>query len=525
MATSSLEKKDVPGRISDPQFYAFWRDTLQAPEEILSSLRDGYKIPLAEYPPKSYLPHNQSARDPAHLDFLDSDIELLELIGAVVEVAERPWLCLPLQVSAPVGRKKRTIMDASRSLNEFILKRKTKLDHLARVLESLPEDVWFAVSDIMAGYYHILVHEDHRTLLGFHWKFRSGRSGYFVWRVSFLGISDMVYHFSKVMAPIKAHMLKHGVPVFSYIDDFFIVGRTESECRRNRAFFQHTLRRAGFVESLPKAIKPTQVGQFLGLKIDTSKRLVFIPDVKLERIAAVLNRLLASHVVPVREVAQAVGLIMSCVLAIGPTLILLCRGIYAWIQAASSYEDFKCLDSIRPDLAYLKTVIPQIHGFPFQVLELVKSFEVVFASDASGVARAVVCVTCSRSGDHADHDGPCGTPVFVREFTKDEMKLSSAWRELKALEDLYVAMGASWAGRSILHLTDSSCVEKIMLKGSAKPYLQKLALPSTKRVESMESSSPCNGGRGTTLVFSSLTSFHGRISTSTIGASTRSRSS
>ena len=56
------------------------------------------------------------------------------------------------------------------------------------------------------------------------------------------------------------------------------------------------------------------------------------------------------------------------------------------------------------------------------------------------------------------------------------MKLSSAWRELKALEDLYVAMGSSWAGRTILHLTDSSSVEKIMLKGSARPYLQKLAL-------------------------------------------------
>ena len=121
-------------------------------------------------------------------------------------------------------------------------------------------------------------------------------------------------------------------------------------------------------------------------------------------------------------------------------------------------------------------MIPDIHGYPFQAQELVRSFEVVFASDASGVARAVVCVSCSKSGEHADHDGPCGTPVFVREFTPEEMKLSSAWRELKALEDLYVAMGASWAGRTILHLTDSSAVEKIMLKGSARPYLQRLAL-------------------------------------------------
>ena len=104
-------------------------------------MREGYKIPLTSYPPKSRLPHNKSAREAENLDFLDSDIELLEAIGAIKEVLEEPWLCLPLQVSSPEGRKKRTIMDASRSLNKFVREKKVKLDHLAKVLEMLPEDV------------------------------------------------------------------------------------------------------------------------------------------------------------------------------------------------------------------------------------------------------------------------------------------------------------------------------------------------------------------------------------------------
>ena len=439
-------------------------------------MREGYKIPLTSYPPKSRLPHNKSAREAENLDFLDSDIELLEAIGAIKEVLEEPWLCLPLQVSSPEGRKKRTIMDASRSLNKFVREKKVKLDHLAKVLEMLPEDVWFCVSDIMAGYYHIAVHEDHQTLLGFFWRFRSGREGFFVWKVSFLGISDMVHHFTKVIAPIKHYLIKKGVMCFSYIDDFLIVGRTEKECHRNRALFRDTLRRSGFIESLPKALEPTQVGQFLGLKIDTKQRLVFIPDDKLARIVRTLDGLIARKRVVVREVSKAVGLVISCMLAVGPTLLLLCRGVYQWISEAESFDVSKDLEAIRGDLRYIRDVIPSIHGYPFTVKELVQSFSVVFASDASGVARAVVCVTCSKDGDHQDHSGPCGTPVFVKEFTKEEAKLSSAWRELVALCDLYAEMGEKWKGRSILHLTDSSCVEAIMKKGSPKPYLQMLAL-------------------------------------------------
>ena len=88
------------------------------------------------------------------------------------------------------------------------------------------------------------------------------------------------------------------------------------------------LRRAGFVESLSKAIEPTQMGQFLGLKIDMKQRLVFIPDEKLTRIVKTLEGLIACKRLVVREVSKAVGMVISFMLAVGPTLLLLCRGIY-----------------------------------------------------------------------------------------------------------------------------------------------------------------------------------------------------
>lgn len=97
-----------------------------------------------------------------------------------------------------------------------------------------------------------------------------------------------------------------------------------------------------------------------------------------------------------------------------------------------------------------------------------------------------MCVTCSKDRDHQDRQGACGTPVFDKEFKKGEAKLSSAWRELVMLCDLYAEMGGKWKGRSILHLMDSSCIEAIMKKGSPKPYFQMLELEIYKACRKYE---------------------------------------
>ena len=124
----------------------------------------------------------------------------------------------------------------------------------------------------------------------------------------------------------------------------------------------------------------------------------FIPYDKLSRIIKRLEGLIACWRVPVREVSKAVGLVISCMLAVGPTLLLLCRGIYQRISEAESFDVIKSLDEIRGDLSYIKDVMPSIHRYLFEVKELVQSFSVVFASGASGVAGAVGASCVPRTG-------------------------------------------------------------------------------------------------------------------------------
>ena len=140
---------------------------LQPPAMIRDAIENGYEIPLLEEPPEASFRHNKSARLKENKEFLDEDIRSLEKSKAIKRVKKRPKICHPLQISAPEGRRKRLIMDASRGLNIYIPKRKVTLAHLAKILPEIPEGSWFASLDLSRGYYHLKVKKSQRTLLGF----------------------------------------------------------------------------------------------------------------------------------------------------------------------------------------------------------------------------------------------------------------------------------------------------------------------------------------------------------------------
>ena len=106
---------------------------------------------------------------------------------------------------------------------------------------------------------------------------------------------------------------------------------------------------------------------------------------------------------------------MSALLAVGP--ILLCRPIYAWIEAATSYNQIKSITDFRPHLVFVGSMLPLIHGYPFQVEEARQPTENAFSYDGSGTGRAVVALSCTLNEDHTEHDGQCGLPISILSFT------------------------------------------------------------------------------------------------------------
>ena len=153
-----------------PEFVAFWEEQLNPPLEVLSLLRHGYIPDLASWPDSQELPNNASARKKENEAFLDAEIADLLEMGAISKVKKRPWCVSPLQVVEREGKKKRLVMDVSRTINEHIKQEKVTLTSLEKVTENAQAGDFFASTDMRKGYYHLAINPRYRRLFGFQWK-------------------------------------------------------------------------------------------------------------------------------------------------------------------------------------------------------------------------------------------------------------------------------------------------------------------------------------------------------------------
>ena len=88
----------VPGRISRPEFFDFWEKVLKPGDEILSIIRDGYRVPFVNsvLPLPSCEPNNQSALRES--TFLLQELFRWEKIGCTSRSDSKPRIVLPVSV-------------------------------------------------------------------------------------------------------------------------------------------------------------------------------------------------------------------------------------------------------------------------------------------------------------------------------------------------------------------------------------------------------------------------------------------
>ena len=157
--------RGVKGRIK--KCYSFWSDTLQAPEFVLSTIAEGYRLPFqALYPPRCDLKNNRSALK--HPEFVNQAI--LELLNnnSIVEQNRPPFCINPLSVAE--GKKLRLVIDL-RHVNQYLAKPKFKYEDLRSLSQVLEEGSWFFTWDLKSGYHHVDIHEENQKYLGFAWIF------------------------------------------------------------------------------------------------------------------------------------------------------------------------------------------------------------------------------------------------------------------------------------------------------------------------------------------------------------------
>jgi hypothetical protein len=432
---------------------------------VLETIKYGYKIVFEDdiLPPPFYKVNNASALDKPV--FLLTELLRLEELGCIKRVPDRPHIVNPCSVV--YSNKWRCVLDASQGLNDYCLKRHTKLDDLSVLSGVLQQGDFMTVNDLDSGYWHVPIYPPHQTYLGIHFVHENGEIIYWVWAVLPLGITDAAHIFTCLTNPLMGFLRLRGVRSIIYIDDLLSLSKSFNSGLLQDQLIQETFLKGGWIFKPSKSSgPPSQKVKFLGLIVDSVKMKFAIPPDKLVKLIEGAKFLLSFRKLHVRLLASWVGLLQSCRLAIGPLVSIMTRSVYDVISKAPYWSSHIYLeDKARFQVQWWSDSLHNLNEyFICPSPSLVKcSFNL--ASDAGDLGFYVYDIFSKKR-------------LVSRPFTSLESDESSTFRELTAVHETWTNIDilSSYQNQSVTHYTDNKAVVCILGGGSRNVKLQALAL-------------------------------------------------
>jgi len=125
--------------------------------------------------------------------------------------------------------------------------------------------------------------------------------------------------FTKLMKVPISLLRKPNRRLIVYLDDILIMGKSIQEIITARDTIIFLLQNLGFsINEKKSVLVPSQVMEFLGMKIDSTKMLLILPKEKVVSITSYCQKLLDQAQVSVREMSKLIGTLSSTALAVLP---------------------------------------------------------------------------------------------------------------------------------------------------------------------------------------------------------------
>ena len=210
--------------------------------------------------------------------------------------------------------------------------------------------------------------------------------------------------------------------------------------------------------------EPRQIGEWLGITIDTIRMLFVMPDKKVLKLKSRLTRLIYDYPnLCVRDVASLSGFVISLGLALGPVARLFTRQMYFFIQSRQSWNDIlPASEGVLQELQFWLNHVEAFNGYP---INRPLCFSAILTCDAS------------ESG-YGAHLCVCKDRKFCSGMWSEcERGKSSTYRELKAIL-LALKSFSSFltGGGKVKVFCDNQNVVRIVHCGSSVVELQQLAV-------------------------------------------------
>lgn len=236
--------------------------SIGASDTVLDWIENGVKFPLVGDIESFELPnHKFSLKEKT---FLKTEISNLLLLGCIERTSSKPTCVSPISCVPKKNGSFRLVTDL-RHINSYSHPPKVKYEDINTVIEVVKPKDNIVTTDLKNVFFHIPVHKDHQTFLGF--KFSSY---YYTWSVLPFGHNCSPYFFSKILRPVVTQIRSRGLRLVLYVDDFDLFAPRDA-IHAHTQLLLSTLKELGWLVNFEKSsLEPSLVKEFIGYLIDNT---------------------------------------------------------------------------------------------------------------------------------------------------------------------------------------------------------------------------------------------------------------
>ena len=316
-------------------------------------------------------------------------------------------------------------------------------------LLSLPSTSYTAKTDIADAFRIIPVHPDDYPKLGMFF-----RNQYYYDRALPQGCGSSCRIFETLSTALHAILEAYApdVKCVHMLDDFFIMSADYATCELHLRLLLQICADIGIPIAPDKTTTPSTNTTFLGVELDTAKRIAKLPPDKLTQYSSDIRDVLAHNKIRKRDLESLIGK-LNFAASVVPARPFLRRLIDLLTTVEKPYYFIRITDSVRQDLLTWQKFLTRYNGITyFRALHIADSEIIHMVSDASKLGF-----------------GACYGSKWIQAAYPDTwQKYHITFLELYPIFVLIHIFGHLMKNSNILFHCDNSAVTAILNKQSSK---------------------------------------------------------
>ena len=382
-----------------------------------------------------------------------------------------PRVVNPLTVAQNKSGKLRLVLDC-RHINKHLFQFKFKYENseIAKVL--FGEGDFLFTFDLKSAYHHIMIDRSFIEYLGFQWDGR-----FYVFKVLPFGLATAGFIFSKVTREAVKFWRSSGHKIIMYLDDGLAGANTIQSAYVLSSKIKNDLEKLGFLLAHEKCDwKPRQNVTWLGLIWNMASGTMHLTEERTQNIEQNIEMLLThlrsgNRVVNVRFLASIVGQLISAQTVFGQIVRLRTRNAYSCVNDRLGWNSkiYVTREAETEMSFWHENLVPlNEKGNSFCHLTERDVIDLKMFSDASNTGYG---------GYLADqNDEFIANSDMFGNWISHEMKQSSTWRELEAVNRVLHQNLSNIQGKTVQIISDNRNVSHILQVGSKKECLNEIGL-------------------------------------------------